>query len=65
MLQITIFGVGAIPKRTVVITRILRSVPWCTWGLSCDHQVIDEATAEQFMVQVKGCLKRSHGEHIL
>jgi len=63
--QITILGVGSIQKRAVVINEAIAIRPMGYLSLSFDHRVIDGATADQFMVKIKGYLEQSHWEQIL
>ena len=63
--QIAILGVGAIQKRAVVLNDVMVIHPMGYLSLSFDHRVIDGATADQFMVKVKGHLEQSHWEQIL
>lgn len=63
--QIAILGIGAIQKRAVVIDEAIAIRPMGYLSLSFDHRVIDGATADQFMAQVKHYLEQSHWEHIL
>lgn len=63
--QIAILGVGAIQKRAVVINDAVAIRPIGYLSLSFDHRVIDGATADKFMAQVKGYLEQSEWEKIL
>ncbi|MBX3302119.1 MAG: 2-oxo acid dehydrogenase subunit E2 [Nitrospira sp.] len=63
--QIAILGIGAIQKRAVVIDEAIAIRPMGYLSLSFDHRVIDGATADQFMAQVKHYLEQSHWEQIL
>lgn len=63
--QIAILGVGAIQKRTMVISDAIAIRPMGYLSLSFDHRVIDGATADQFMAKVKSYLEQSQWEHIL
>lgn len=63
--QIAILGIGAIQKRTVVISDAIAIRPMGYLSLSFDHRIIDGATADQFMAKVKSYLEQSQWEHIL
>lgn len=63
--QIAILGVGAIQKRAVVINDAIAIRPMGYLSLSFDHRVIDGATADKFMAQVKSYLEQSEWEKIL
>lgn len=59
--QSAILGVGAIQKRAVVITQAgvdaIAIRPMCYLSLTFDHRLIDGATADQFLMTVKGFLE--------
>lgn len=59
--QSAILGVGAIQKRAVVITQAgvdaIAIRPMCYLSLTFDHRLIDGATADQFLMAVKGFLE--------
>lgn len=59
--QSAILGVGAIQKRAVVITQggadAIAIRPMCYLSLTFDHRLIDGATADQFLMQVKAFLE--------
>lgn len=63
--QIAILGIGAIQKRAVVIDDAIAIRPMGYLSLSFDHRVIDGATADQFMGQLKRYLEQGHWEQIL
>jgi pyruvate/2-oxoglutarate dehydrogenase complex dihydrolipoamide acyltransferase (E2) component len=63
--EIAIMGVGAVQKRAVVINDAIAIRPMSYLSLSFDHRVIDGATADQFMAQVKSNLERSKWETYL
>jgi 2-oxoglutarate dehydrogenase E2 component (dihydrolipoamide succinyltransferase)/2-oxoisovalerate dehydrogenase E2 component (dihydrolipoyl transacylase) len=63
--QIAILGVGAIQKRAVVINEAIAIRTMGYMSLSFDHRVIDGATADQFMAQVRGYLEQSRWEQVL
>jgi 2-oxoglutarate dehydrogenase E2 component (dihydrolipoamide succinyltransferase) len=54
--QVGILGVGAVEKRPVVIDDAIAIRPMNYLSLSFDHRVIDGATAEQFMGELKKSL---------
>jgi 2-oxoisovalerate dehydrogenase E2 component (dihydrolipoyl transacylase) len=55
--QAAILGVGAIQKRVVVLTNngqdSIAIRPMCYMSLSFDHRLIDGATADLFMMEIK------------
>jgi 2-oxoglutarate dehydrogenase E2 component (dihydrolipoamide succinyltransferase) len=59
--QAAILGIGAIQKRVVVITTdgvdAMAIRPMCYLSMSFDHRLIDGATADQFMMALKGFLE--------
>ncbi len=63
--QVAILGVGAVQKRAVVIHDAIAIRPMCYLSLSFDHRVIDGATADRFMADVKGYLEQSDWEKLL
>lgn len=63
--QIAILGVGAIQKRAIVIHDAIAIRTMGYLSLSFDHRVIDGATADKFMAQVKRYLEQSEWEKIL
>jgi pyruvate/2-oxoglutarate dehydrogenase complex dihydrolipoamide acyltransferase (E2) component len=63
--QIAILGVGSVQKRAVVISDAIAIRPMCYLSLSFDHRVIDGATADRFMSQVKTYLEQSKWESVL
>lgn len=63
--QIAILGVGAVQKRPVVINDAIAIRPMGYLSLSFDHRVIDGATADRFMSQVKQHLEQSQWETFL
>jgi 2-oxoglutarate dehydrogenase E2 component (dihydrolipoamide succinyltransferase)/2-oxoisovalerate dehydrogenase E2 component (dihydrolipoyl transacylase) len=63
--QIAILGIGAVQKRAVVINDAIAIRPMCYLSLSFDHRVIDGATADRFMAQVKHYLQQSKWEAYL
>ena len=54
--QVGILGVGAVEKRAVVIEDAIAIRPMSYLSLSFDHRVIDGATAEKFMGELKKSL---------
>src|SRR4030095_15026086 len=54
--QVAILGVGAVEKRPVVIEDAIAIRPMSYLSLSFDHRVVDGATAEQFMGELKKSL---------
>jgi len=63
--QIAILGVGAVQKRAVVVNDAIAIRPMGYLSLSFDHRVIDGATADRFMSQVKAHLEQSDWEAFL
>ncbi len=63
--QIAILGVGAVQKRAVVVNDGIAIRPMGYLSLSFDHRVIDGATADRFMSQVKAHLEQSDWEAFL
>jgi 2-oxoglutarate dehydrogenase E2 component (dihydrolipoamide succinyltransferase)/2-oxoisovalerate dehydrogenase E2 component (dihydrolipoyl transacylase) len=63
--QIAILGVGAVQKRPVVVNDAIAIRPMSYLSLSFDHRVIDGATADRFMSQVKAYLEQSNWEKVL
>ena len=63
--QIAILGVGAVLKRAVVINDAIAIRPMGYLSLSFDHRVIDGATADRFMAQVKTYLEHPQWETYL
>ena len=59
--QAAILGVGAIQKRAVVISQddvdAIAIRPMCYLSLTFDHRLIDGATADQFMMELKRFLE--------
>jgi 2-oxoisovalerate dehydrogenase E2 component (dihydrolipoyl transacylase) len=59
--QSAILGVGAIQKRAVVISQggvdAIAIRPMCYLSLTFDHRLIDGATADQFLMTIKGFLE--------
>ena len=59
--QAAILGVGAVQKRAVVISQdgvdAIAIRPMCYLSLTFDHRLIDGATADQFLMAVKGFLE--------
>ena len=51
--ETAILGLGAVQKRPVVINDAIAIRPMAYLSLSFDHRVIDGATADQFMQEVK------------
>ena len=51
--QVAILGVGAIEKRPVVIDDAIAIRTMCYLSLSFDHRLVDGATADQFMADLK------------
>ena len=63
--QIAILGVGAVQKRAIVVNDGIAIRPMSYLSLSFDHRVIDGATADLFMSQVKAYLEDSQWETFL
>jgi len=63
--QIAILGVGAVQKRAVVVNDAIAIRPMGYLSLSFDHRVIDGATADRFMSQVRAHLEQSDWEAFL
>jgi 2-oxoglutarate dehydrogenase E2 component (dihydrolipoamide succinyltransferase) len=56
--QVAILGVGTIEKRPVVIDDAIGIRPMAYLTLGYDHRLIDGATADQFMADVKNALEQ-------
>jgi 2-oxoglutarate dehydrogenase E2 component (dihydrolipoamide succinyltransferase) len=56
--QVAILGVGTIEKRPVVVNDAIGIRPMAYMTLGYDHRLIDGATADQFMADVKDQLER-------
>ncbi len=63
--QIAILGVGSVQKRAVVVNDAIAIRPMCYLSLAFDHRVIDGATADLFMAEVKRNLESSDWEKYL
>ena len=63
--QSAILGIGAIQKRPVVVTQngldAIAIRPLCYLSLTFDHRIIDGATADQFLSQIKRNLEEFVG----
>jgi pyruvate/2-oxoglutarate dehydrogenase complex dihydrolipoamide acyltransferase (E2) component len=63
--QVAILGMGAVQKRAVVIGEGIGIRPMSYLSLSFDHRVIDGATADRFMGNVKAGLEHFDWEKLL
>jgi 2-oxoglutarate dehydrogenase E2 component (dihydrolipoamide succinyltransferase) len=57
--QVAILGVGAIVKRAVVIDDAIAIRPMVYLSISYDHRLVDGASADKFMLDVKKVLETS------
>jgi pyruvate dehydrogenase E2 component (dihydrolipoyllysine-residue acetyltransferase) len=62
--QVAILGIGAVEKRPVVIEDALGIRPMAYLTLGYDHRLIDGATADQFMADVKEQIERFDGSEV-
>jgi 2-oxoglutarate dehydrogenase E2 component (dihydrolipoamide succinyltransferase) len=62
--QVAILGVGTVEKRPVVVNDAIAIHPMCYLALSFDHRLIDGATADQFMADLKGRLQAFDGSQV-
>lgn len=62
--QVAILGVGTIEKRPVVIDDAIGIRPMGYLALGFDHRLVDGATADQFMADVKRALEQFDPAHV-
>jgi 2-oxoglutarate dehydrogenase E2 component (dihydrolipoamide succinyltransferase) len=62
--QLAILGVGAIEKRPVVVDDAIAIRTMCYLTLGYDHRVIDGATGDQFMTEVKTQIENFDANHV-
>ena len=62
--QVAILGIGAVEKRPVVIDDAIGIRPMAYLTLGYDHRLIDGATADQFMSDVKEQIERFDGSEM-
>jgi 2-oxoisovalerate dehydrogenase E2 component (dihydrolipoyl transacylase) len=56
-----VVGLGAIKPRAVVVGERVEARPSCWLSISCDHRIVDGATAAQFMGALVEALERPEG----
>jgi 2-oxoglutarate dehydrogenase E2 component (dihydrolipoamide succinyltransferase) len=62
--QVAILGIGAVEKRPVVIDDAIGIRPMAYLTLGYDHRLIDGATADRFMADVKDQIERFDGGEV-
>lgn len=62
--QLAILGVGTIEKRPVVVDDAIAIRTMCYLTLGYDHRLIDGATGDQFMAEVKTQIENFNADHV-